>query len=327
MSQSPVKKSLEQSLQLFRDSSSIEFSDVTPGAAGSDLKQRTTRKSALLNDTGNSPGEEEKDLEVFLDIQKTDWRFSTQSGALRRIIMNIFGNAIKYTAKGWIRTSVYAEGGGVIEFVLKPVGPYKLARALGLCLERAGRTKRNSSSYRPVSEVSSVGGPNVDAAIDDPCEATAEPEDRAPPSMNTHARDGIPVGEGGDDVPSATYISTVDMIDPPELDRVGFSLPSSGPSENGRGPEASSSDLHQSRQSAASVESLLSDVDAKTSDFPRILIVDDNKINLRLLKTFINKSGYHVVDSAEDGSLAVEAVEKSEGYDIIFMGMFINVML
>ncbi|KAK4983007.1 hypothetical protein LTR50_007475 [Elasticomyces elasticus] len=237
------------------------------------------------------------------------------------LLVILCSNATRYG-----QTTVYAEGGGVIEFVLKPVGPYKLARALNLCLERAGEAKRNSSSYRHVSEVSSVGPPKVGTAIDNPCEATTGLQDGTSPSTTTRARDDVPVGEGGDDVPSATYISPVNTTDPPKLDPAGFPLPSSRPSEDGRGAEGSSSDLRQSRQSAASVELLLSDVETKKSGSPRVLIVDDNKINLRLLKTFMNKSGCHAVDSAEDGSLAVDAVEKSEGYDIIFMDMSMPIL-
>ncbi|KAL9579155.1 MAG: hypothetical protein Q9212_005272 [Teloschistes hypoglaucus] len=53
---------------------------------------------------------------------------------------------------------------------------------------------------------------------------------------------------------------------------------------------------------------------------PRLLLVDDNKINLRLLATFMKKRKHEFVDSAEDGALAVEAARRhSEGYDIIFM--------
>lgn len=41
-----------------------------------------------------------KDVDVLLDFQKAD--FVTQPGAFRRIVMNIFGNALKYTSKGTI---------------------------------------------------------------------------------------------------------------------------------------------------------------------------------------------------------------------------------
>ena len=59
----------------------------------------------------------------------------------------------------------------------------------------------------------------------------------------------------------------------------------------------------------------------KQEKHPRCLLVDDNKINLRLLETYMRKRKYKLVDSAEDGQLAVQAAESHEhGYDIIFMG-------
>jgi len=52
-----------------------------------------------------------------------------------------------------------------------------------------------------------------------------------------------------------------------------------------------------------------------------LLLVDDNEINLRLLETFMRKRKYKLVDSTENGQLAVDAAMAHEdGYDIIFMG-------
>ncbi|CAD6578204.1 MAG: hypothetical protein ASARMPRED_008641 [Alectoria sarmentosa] len=60
---------------------------------------------------------------------------------------------------------------------------------------------------------------------------------------------------------------------------------------------------------------------------PRLLLVDDNKINLRLLETYMRKRRYKFVDSAENGQLAVQAAESYEyGYDIIFMDISMPVM-
>jgi signal transduction histidine kinase len=41
-------------------------------------------------------------VKILIDVQKVDWNFVTQPGAVRRIIMNIFGNAVKYTTQGTI---------------------------------------------------------------------------------------------------------------------------------------------------------------------------------------------------------------------------------
>ncbi|KAL2813119.1 hypothetical protein BJX63DRAFT_231320 [Aspergillus granulosus] len=62
----------------------------------------------------NHPGSQ-GDVEVTVDIMHTDWTYHTQPGALRRIIMNIFGNAMKYTDAGRITLRLEAtessEGG------------------------------------------------------------------------------------------------------------------------------------------------------------------------------------------------------------------------
>jgi CheY-like chemotaxis protein len=55
----------------------------------------------------------------------------------------------------------------------------------------------------------------------------------------------------------------------------------------------------------------------------RVLIVDDNALNTRLLGAFLKKYGCRNIQKAEDGAVAVEAVKKHpECYDIIFMGTF-----
>ena len=60
---------------------------------------------------------------------------------------------------------------------------------------------------------------------------------------------------------------------------------------------------------------------------PRVLIVEDNSVNLRLLKIFIRKCGYRDIETAVNGALAVEASEKSgNGFDIIFMDLSMPVM-
>lgn len=58
-----------------------------------------------------------------------------------------------------------------------------------------------------------------------------------------------------------------------------------------------------------------------TKNGPSILLVEDNKINLKLLNTFIAKKGYTDVESAADGLQAVRAAERrAEGFDIIITG-------
>lgn len=49
-------------------------------------------------------------LEIIMDIGfRQNWFFHTQSGALRRVLMNLFCNSLKYTDVGWVKVSLQAE--------------------------------------------------------------------------------------------------------------------------------------------------------------------------------------------------------------------------
>lgn len=60
---------------------------------------------------------------------------------------------------------------------------------------------------------------------------------------------------------------------------------------------------------------------------PTMLLVDDNKINLRLLKTYMLKKKYPIIDEAENGLEAVNKFAAREGgYDIIFMDISMPIL-
>jgi CheY-like chemotaxis protein len=60
---------------------------------------------------------------------------------------------------------------------------------------------------------------------------------------------------------------------------------------------------------------------------PRVLLVDDNDINLRLIRAFMKKCNITAVDTARNGREAVILFEQMLlGYDLIFMDMSMPVM-
>lgn len=59
--------------------------------------------------TGSVDPSQER-VQIFLDIEKsTSWRFNTHPGAFRRIVMNLFGNSLKFTRSGFIKVSLTQE--------------------------------------------------------------------------------------------------------------------------------------------------------------------------------------------------------------------------
>ncbi|KAE9982784.1 hypothetical protein EG328_010648 [Venturia inaequalis] len=79
------------------------FKDSLTGVDAIDLTTDVSKQTI--------PGK--KDVEIILDIAPRagprDWTFITQPGAFRRIIMNIFGNSLKYTRQGFIRVRLEAQ--------------------------------------------------------------------------------------------------------------------------------------------------------------------------------------------------------------------------
>ncbi|KAE8343296.1 hypothetical protein BDV24DRAFT_129490 [Aspergillus arachidicola] len=71
--------------------------------AGAEYQRRgpnDNNEVALKNDTNNP----ESRLMTIVDIERQDsWQFSVYAGAWRRVVMNLFGNALKYTRTGYIR--------------------------------------------------------------------------------------------------------------------------------------------------------------------------------------------------------------------------------
>ncbi|KAJ5639609.1 uncharacterized protein N7484_007471 [Penicillium longicatenatum] len=78
---------------------------------------------------------------------------------------------------------------------------------------------------------------------------------------------------------------------------------------------------------AASLPAPLAETTVPPLRASRVLVVDDNRINLNLMITFMKKRRLTDLMAAENGKLAVEAVEQAQhGFDIIFMDMSMPVM-
>jgi signal transduction histidine kinase len=88
-----------------------EFKDITKSDT-LELLPAQSRSRTLKNISGAETPETRSrrpDVEVIVDIEpRSSWAFVTQPGAFRRIIMNIFGNALKYTQKGFIKVKLEA---------------------------------------------------------------------------------------------------------------------------------------------------------------------------------------------------------------------------
>ena len=239
----------------------------------------------------------------------------------------------------------------VIEMLRKPFGPYKLAKALRVCLERPSGTFNGLSPIQELMSREESVSSHSETLIQDFKEYTLEDEDVHTPLVihnngviaaaeteNAHfaidTADSIQddVENKGVDFPFPTQSSDFDLpkgamnINP--VKRQSKSLESTEKKTrsgiNGELLKPPDNEFPVSKRGQiATVTPMVDPIPpsfANQKRSPKLLLVDDNTINLKLLQTFMKKRKYAEVDSAENGLLAVEAAEmRKDGYDIIFM--------
>lgn len=266
---------------------------------------------------------------------------------------------------------------GAIEFVSIPFGPYKLAKAIRLSLEKANEIARGVTP-QPRSTISSPQLPEAESILPEFESMTLETDNEETPiqvqtngvitaSQSNNARMALGSSSSGAstesrrDFPFPSQSGDKSQPTSPQFPHSSFGdvlgQPARRPKLSSRKTEPllrpsfrytstltpqgalATTDARDNRKESMGT-SPASTLNSKPDEgltagepkveskdegevetrAPRLLLVDDNKINLRLLETFMRKRKYQFVDSAMDGKLALEAAERHpEGYDIIFM--------
>ena len=235
-----------------------------------------------------------------------------------------------------------------MEFLSKPFGPYKLAKSIRACLVKVVR----SESEVPEIRASDIVPVNVE--LQPPIiglrGVTLEDEDKAIPTiLRTNGTISVADTENAHKAIVRSFSNNGDNLKGSEFpfesqetnnDNTGTTNGDGSMEERSKRPKSNNIDTgptmsDRNNPNMQEIPSLISD----TSDLitptngpkpsfmpiqekrsPKVLIVDDNKINLQLLQTFMKKRKCTLVDSAQDGQIAVEAATlQADGYDIIFM--------
>lgn len=252
-----------------------------------------------------------------------------------------------------------------VEFVSKPFGPFKLARALHRALEKAATTSTKVRNV--VLGVDDAGTSALGLANASPDEQKAlqpgivSPLECRPSAASSPAQSpGTPVEEIRRDGFPFTAKQTPPPVSPrpgvhevdPEASSVGrrqilpsslkppprisclranteiTTVPRPLPTPIPEKP-ASSDDLTlvPGPSSALVPFSIWNTPDTPQTRRPRLLLVDDNRLNLSLLHTFVKKRGFleGFARTAEDGAQAVQSFEGNDP-DIMFMDLSMPVM-
>ncbi|MCJ1283172.1 hypothetical protein MMC26_002499 [Xylographa opegraphella] len=292
-----------------------------------------------------SPGSQNPD---FIIVDEANLSELLSKKPRRSSVIALCTNSSRYSQNG-----VQGNGKGV-EYLSKPFGPFKLAKALRLCLEKI---KPGGSARTPLTEPSRSNstltarspGPGIEFEA-----LTLEGEDECTP-INAQTAGNITAGESENALMAVESSPMSASLGSGKQSGADFPFPQQDSPVDASRPRANMAREYSRRPalrerktepliqyttwteikpSAASRkgETVTAPPIPPTKNVPmkrppRILLVDDNKINLRLLKTFMMKREYQLVDSADNGQLAVEAAKMQlDGYDVIFMDISMPVM-
>lgn len=197
----------------------------------------------------------------------------------------------------------------VVDFIHRPLGPHKLAKKIHGCMQRL-----------PVPAASPSRLPGRHPALADSRRVTLQPFDCPDELLETPDIEAeLFPGFIDNEQSTSTETSTADSPLTPEEQPTGLRpFPRQGPSRRQSAPAAS-----MYNQPIVSPE--LPSIKKRPGSPPKpqmlkVLVVDDNEINLQVMVTFMRRRNLSVLESAENGKVAVDAVERQGGYDIIFMG-------
>ncbi|KAF2492412.1 hypothetical protein BU16DRAFT_492058 [Lophium mytilinum] len=318
------------------------FADVTEWVAGS---------------TAHVVAVEETDLEALLKEVN-----STTNSSPKPMIIVFCGNASRLAL-----TRDYSNAGVIIEFLCVPLGPYKLARTLRLEFEAYNRlnssdTTREDPPSESVENLASAmehvtlksdnpnipdiqllvnGGIIANLASNNANMALGSPRSEKRSDVKEEETFPFPSDALANNLHSPAPKSLSDIIDRP-ISTIDHRRPNLGarrtisPTRSelaAREPEPTLPMTGAGALTSTPDIPLITPIPSSTeSRPPRLLLVDDNPVNLRLLNTFMRKRKYQNVVSAEDGEQAVAAFRTGimrsppEPPDIIFMDISMPIL-
>jgi PAS domain S-box-containing protein len=269
----------------------LELSKIEAGSM--ELDNHVMNIRDLIRSVHNMFAVTAKNVEVKLAVDPDVPTFIVSDAAkLKRILINLVGNAVKFTAEGHVHATCHVlthEGQNyVLQFQVEDTG-------IGIDEEGIHRL------FRPYSQVDSAshryGGTGLGLSI----------SKQIVEKMNGEIRVSSVPGRGS----CFTFTVQVLAADPstlPEPTITSTSLPptdiTNSPATNAltvATPTANDDDLTKQLKSLS------------------ILLVEDNKINQQLAMRMLSKLGL-TADKAEDGQQAVDAVHQHE-YDLILMDL------
>ncbi|KAI0132839.1 hypothetical protein BJ170DRAFT_718988, partial [Xylariales sp. AK1849] len=192
--------------------------------------------------------------------------------------------------------------GRIIEVVSQPVGPRKLAKVLGRCLERveaSGSATDDSSNSKAVSSSSSSSTSNEIQR------RAVEPERTLSLSIRNQ---------------------TANRLRPPLSGLRSESEPPLSNKKVDQGYQNQSSSRETDALSPTAIQHHITQAAGTPERRPYVLLVDDNAINLKLLVTFVKKIGLPYAEAVNGQEAVARYKEADQPFDFVLMDLQMPVM-
>ncbi|MCJ1478268.1 hypothetical protein MMC13_006945 [Lambiella insularis] len=218
----------------------------------------------------------------------------------------------------WKRVQISSQSQRFVHRILEPFGPNKITKALLTCLGRPRVLQRperhrqetwsqNLADAKDLTEANTQQS-NELTALDNEVSASEHRTRKVVNPEDTRTRASSTTASRWKETQTAD--TSLDMVAPPIDRKQIVRIPDRGDSTDAVIPPVSGATVRENNKRS-----------------PSLLLVDDNEVNLKILKTFMEKSGYHDIETATNGLLAVREVEnRAGGFEVIVMDISMPIM-
>ncbi|OBT74510.1 hypothetical protein VF21_06909 [Pseudogymnoascus sp. 05NY08] len=306
-----IKLSLPLDDRLLRTSESPELMMPTPEDSIAAVRRRARGRTVTIRGFDNTAGKSDLQIDAITSLKASIVKYAVEwfnlainsDNSVADIVISDESEFLKSTkltesssqlllilcsngARRGIYTSQF-EVGQLVEFISKPCGPHRLAKALLNILDAEDTLKKSKADHAIQAEPQGELVLPVVSPQNTRTRETAEPR----PAFIHRMSSNVAVRLNSSDVPSENALS--------ELLKGTVISDTAGVAESSPVPLES----------------------------PKMLLVEDNPVNMMLLATYMKRNGWDYEEATNGLIALQAFQNRPQGFDVIFMGMLCHLLV